>query len=200
VVDQRDVGAGRAQAERHPQRVGDELGAHARRELPADDLAAVGVDDEAEEDDAFPAAQVREIRQPQPIRCGSGEVTVDQVRAARRGRIRGRRAPRAPAALGAHDPSGAHQPLDAVAARGLAGAAQRLVHPPVAVGVVVVGVQRPDDAEQPLIVDVARGPLPAGALVVRGRRHVQDTAHRLDAEAIAVVVDQHAHLVRSASS
>ena len=65
---ERDVGAGPALGERHPQRVEDERGAHVVRELPADDAAAVDVDDEREEHDALPAAQVAEVRDPQPVR------------------------------------------------------------------------------------------------------------------------------------
>jgi hypothetical protein len=57
-MDERDVGSRVALGECHPQGVEDEVGAHVRRELPADDLAAVGVDHEREIDDALPAAQV----------------------------------------------------------------------------------------------------------------------------------------------
>jgi hypothetical protein len=45
VVDQRDSGALVTARERHAQDVEDEVGAHVRGELPADDPAAVGVDD-----------------------------------------------------------------------------------------------------------------------------------------------------------
>jgi hypothetical protein len=49
VMDQLDVGAGAALMQRHPRRVEDQRGAHVAGELPADDPAAVGVDDEREE-------------------------------------------------------------------------------------------------------------------------------------------------------
>jgi hypothetical protein len=65
VVHELDIGAVSATGQRHPQRVGDEIGAHVAGELPADDPPAEGVDDEAEEHDALPAAQVGEVRQPQ---------------------------------------------------------------------------------------------------------------------------------------
>ena len=58
-----------ALAERHPQRVEDEVGAHVAGELPADDLAAVGVEHEREEDEPFPAAQVGEVGDPEPVRA-----------------------------------------------------------------------------------------------------------------------------------
>jgi hypothetical protein len=58
MVDQLDVGAMLAACERHPQRVEHEIGTHVRGELPTHDPAAEGVDDEAEEHHALPAAQV----------------------------------------------------------------------------------------------------------------------------------------------
>jgi hypothetical protein len=53
---QLDVSAGLALGERHPQRIEDEVCAHVRCQLPADDLAAEGVDHEGEEQVALPAA------------------------------------------------------------------------------------------------------------------------------------------------
>jgi hypothetical protein len=61
VVHQGDVGPLVALAEGHPQRVEDQRGAHVRRQLPADDPAAVGVDDEREEHHALPTAQVGQV-------------------------------------------------------------------------------------------------------------------------------------------
>ncbi len=49
----------------HPQRVQDEIRAHVGGELPADDPAAEGVDNEREEDDPLPAAQIGQIGQPE---------------------------------------------------------------------------------------------------------------------------------------
>ena len=50
-------------------------------ELPADDPAAVGVQDEREEHHALPAAQVGEIADPEPIRTVGGEVALHEIRA-----------------------------------------------------------------------------------------------------------------------
>lgn len=61
VVDQLDVGAGTALAERLPQRIKHQVGAHVGGELPADDPAAEGVDHEGEEDEPLPAARVGEV-------------------------------------------------------------------------------------------------------------------------------------------
>jgi len=201
VVHQLDVGAGLAARERHPQCVEDEVGAHVAGELPADDAPRERVDDEAEEHDALPAAQVREVRQPQLVGPGGAEVAIDEVRRARGGRVRRGRAPRLAAALGALDGVLAHQPLDAVAAHVVvAGALERQPHLAVAVGAVVRGVRRLDLREQLLVGDLTLGALARGALVVRGRRRVQDPADRLDAEAAAMLVDVATHLVRSSSS
>ncbi len=46
------------------------------RELPADDLAAVGVDHEAEEHQALPAAQIGEVGEPHLIRPGRLELAL----------------------------------------------------------------------------------------------------------------------------
>ena len=69
VVDEIDVGAGTAGAERHPQGVEDEVGAHVGGELPADDLAREDIDDEGEERNPLPAAQVGQIGDPELIRA-----------------------------------------------------------------------------------------------------------------------------------
>jgi hypothetical protein len=42
------AGPGATLAERHPQRIQDERGAHVASQLPADHAAAVGVEDEGE--------------------------------------------------------------------------------------------------------------------------------------------------------
>jgi hypothetical protein len=187
---ERDVGARAALAERHAQRVEGEGGAHVRGELPADDAAAVGVDDEREEDQALPAAQVGQVGDPQAVGRLDGEVALDEVGPAQRVRIGPSGAPRPPAPLGADDLVRAHQPLHPAARDLLAGAPQRLPHAPVAVGAVVGRVQLADAPEQPLVLHRPRGAPSGGALVVGGRRHAQDPADRLDAEAAAMLVDE----------
>jgi hypothetical protein len=94
----------------------------------------------------------------------------------------------------------AHQPLDAITTDAFAGAPQRLPHPAVAVGVVVGGVDLADAVQEALVAGHARRSLAAGAVVVRGRRHAQGPADRLDAEAAAVLLDESGHFVRSVSS
>src|SRR4051794_20719267 len=70
---------------------------------------------------------------------------------------------------------------------------KRLPHPPVAVGVVVGRMDLTDAIEQPLILDGASRPLAVGALVVGGRRHARGPADGLDAEALAMRVNERAH-------
>src|SRR5215204_59919 len=94
----------------------------------------------------------------------------------------------------------AHQPLDAVAADLDAVARERLPRAPAAVAGVIRGVHRLDAPEQPLVADGPRRSLAGRAVVVGGRRHAQDPADRLDAEATAVLIDKAAHFGRSASS
>jgi hypothetical protein len=95
---------------------------------------------------------------------------------------------------------GAHQPLHAVATDLDALALERQPAATVAIAVKVGGVQTLDLLQQPLVPDRPRRALAAGALVIRGRRHAQGLADRLDAEAAAVLLDEAAHLGRSASS
>src|SRR5215213_6346264 len=113
VMDELDIGAGAAQVERHPQRVEDEIGAHVLGELPADDHPAVDVDHEGEEDRPLPAAHVGEVRTPELVRPGGGELALDEVGPPSRLPIGDRRTPRLPPPFRAADAVGAHQPLNA---------------------------------------------------------------------------------------
>ena len=57
--DEPEVSAGPAGAQRHPERVEDEVGAHVRRELPADHAAAGNVDHERDQERAGSATERR---------------------------------------------------------------------------------------------------------------------------------------------
>src|SRR5215208_6927765 len=200
VVHEPDVGAGCASGERHPQRVEDELATHVLGELPADDHAAVGVDHEREEDDAFPAAQIGEIHEPGLVREARAEVALHEVGRPAGPPVREGRAPRLSPAFGALNAVCAHQSLHPATPDPLAGTPERLPHPPGAVGEVVARIDPPDQLEQPLVLEPALRQLAARALVVRGRRHAQGHADRLDPEADALLVDEAAHLGRCGSS
>jgi hypothetical protein len=146
---EREVRAGLARRERHPQRVEHEIGPHVRRELPADDHPRVDVDDEREEHAPLPRPQIREIADPQSVRCRRGEITLDEIRALLSDRICDRGPPRLPAPLRAPDPRRSHQPRDAVTADLLAVAQQRGVHPPHPIALVVLGEDLADLRHQP---------------------------------------------------
>jgi hypothetical protein len=73
------AGSWSAEALGHLERVEDELGAHVRRELPADDRAAVAVEDEGQVDEAVPGADVGQIGDPLLVRAGRREVELQKV-------------------------------------------------------------------------------------------------------------------------
>src|SRR3954454_1101526 len=95
---------------------------------------------------------------------------------------------------------GAHQALDVVATHREAIALERHPRAPVPGAVGVGRMPTLDLRQQPLVRHGAPGAPSGGALVVRGRRRAQGPADRLDAEAAAVLIDETAHLGRSASS
>ncbi len=194
------VSAGSAEPERHPQRVEHQRGAHVLSQLPADDHPAEHVDDEAEVQHPLPAAQIREIAHPEPVRGAGGEVAPDEIISPRGARVCPSGPPRLPTPLRTDDPVHGHQPLHLTARDWLTGTPQRLPHPPIPVREVVLRVRVADHAEQPLVLHRASGPLAAGTLVVRRRRHAQGLTDGLDPEAVAMGIDIRAHLVRSWSS
>jgi hypothetical protein len=142
----------------------------------------------------------RRCRRPRAHRGPPPGNRVGRDRPALRQRVRLGRAPALAAPLRALDSVHFHQPLHAAARHLLAGAAERLPHPPIAVSVVVGGVQLADPSEQPLIFDCSRRAATAAPLVVRGHRHAQGRTDRLDPEAAAMFVDVAAHFGRSESS
>ena len=77
VVHELDVGAAASTRQSHAQRVEDEVGAHVIGELPANDPAREDVDDEAEVDHALPAANVGEVRDPEPVGAVGAEMAID---------------------------------------------------------------------------------------------------------------------------
>ncbi len=111
VMNERDLLDPLGHGEGHPERVEHEIGTHVRCELPANDLAVVGVDHEREENEALPAAQIGEVRDPELIAAGGAEVALDQVRPPPCRGVGDRRPPRLPAPLRALDLVSAHQPL-----------------------------------------------------------------------------------------
>ena len=151
----------------HLQRVLDEVGTH---------VAAVTVENEAEEPQAFPAPQVREIGDPPRIRAGRGEVALQHIRAIHGMRVRDRRAGRVTAALGSTDALTAHQALHLAARALLALTPQLKPCPAVPVRLVVRLMDLANLRDEPLIFDRPGRPLAGCSLVVRGRRYAQNPA------------------------
>jgi hypothetical protein len=100
--------------ERHVERGQDELRAQMRGHGPADDAAAPRIEHDGEIQEAGPRGDVGDVRDPQPIGPGRGELAIDEVRRRARRLIPHRRTDR-PAAdsLETHGP---HQAGDALAA------------------------------------------------------------------------------------
>src|SRR5436190_18526400 len=67
----------------HPERVEDELAAKVVAHRPADDPAAVDVLNRREEEEALSGLDVLEVADPEPVRLGTREGTVDEVRGRR---------------------------------------------------------------------------------------------------------------------
>jgi hypothetical protein len=79
-----------------------------------------------------------------------------------------------------------------------AGAVNSRLAIPVGLEVLLMG--RPDHLQQPLVRELARGTLTGHSMLKSRRRHAQHPANRLDTEAIAMPVNEHAHFRRSVSS
>jgi hypothetical protein len=97
------------------ERVEDGLGTHVAGELPADDHAAVAVEDEGEIAEAVPGPDVGQIGDPLLVRAGRSEITLEQIAGPfDRGLVRDRRPLLAAAEL-ADERVLAHHPGDLVA-------------------------------------------------------------------------------------
>ncbi len=155
MVHEREISARRAGSQRHPQSVEHQVRAHVPGELPADDAAGERIDHEAEEHRPFPAAQIREIGDPQLVRPPHRELTVDQIGPATSGRIGFRGPPRLPTPLRASQTLLAHQCRDLITTHVHALTLENLVHPPIPIRSIVGLVHIPDPHGQPLVADRA---------------------------------------------
>jgi hypothetical protein len=149
------AGGRAAEMHGHLQRVQDQVGAQVRGGLPADDHAREDVLDERQVEKALAGLEVGEIADPQPIRTVGDKAPLDQVGRARRRLIGDREPVPLAAGLGAAQPVGPHQPLDAAARRRHAMAPQRLPDPVRPIGTVVLLVHDPDALKQPAVLDRA---------------------------------------------
>ena len=95
----------------HLKRVQREVRPQRLRQLPADHAAGEHIDDERGIQPASEGAAVGDVRNPQLVRSGRGEVTFDQVRTIIRATT-GDRGARALGPADASQPRAAHEPLD----------------------------------------------------------------------------------------
>ena len=169
----------------HLERVQREVRPQRLRQLPADHAAGEHVDDERGIHPAGEGAAVGDVRDPQLVRSGRGELPLHQIRVSRGRRIRpGRLHPfRAPCAL---DPCHLHQP------RGLV-AADRDPRPPGRLPELadpvdpVVRLPQLDEPRDQLLVPLGTGGRGAGLSgVVAARSHLQLSADELDSEPATV--------------
>jgi hypothetical protein len=65
---------------RHPQGRQRQVGAQVIAHCPADDLSAVEVQDRGQIEPALIGLDIGDVGEPDPVRRGSGEVALDQVR------------------------------------------------------------------------------------------------------------------------
>src|SRR5882757_2341908 len=71
----------------HAKRIEDQLGADVPGDGPADDTPGVGVHDRCAVQLALRGGVFGDVGQPEPVRCGDGELSVDQVRGGLRVRV-----------------------------------------------------------------------------------------------------------------
>ena len=194
------AGIGSPQAVSHLERVEHQLGPHVRCELPADDLAAVAVEDEGEVDEAVPGADVGQVGDPFLVRPGRGEVTLQEVAGPLGGGLVRDRCPLLRAAQLADQPVFAHHPRDLVAPDVDVAAAEllpRLAGPVHAPAAAACGL----DLDQELAVgELASRRLPGPARVVRAHRHAQRVTDRLDPEGVPPLLHRAGHRRRVGSS
>jgi hypothetical protein len=167
--------------------------------LPADDHAAVDVDDERGVGEPGPGPQIRDIRDPQPVRSRRGELTVDEICWPARRLV----APRRAAGCAPHHPGDrqfTHQALDRAAGHRGALPAKRPpdlaspVHAP-------VGLEDPPDLDLELgVTHRPRRERPGLGRVIGGGGDRQHRADRLDPVEVLVVVDVGDHLGGRGSS
>src|SRR5690625_640099 len=178
----------------HLQRVQGEVGPQRLRQLPADHAAGEHIDDERGIDPARERAAVGDVRDPQLVRSGRGEVTFDQVRTGV-WTVAGERCPRALLSADPAQPLGSHQPFHGAACDRDTFPAQLSVELLRAVDPEVLRVNAPDLNQQLLVPDRPFRGWSGLEGVVGARRDLraccgERAADRLDAELMLVLVDE----------
>ena len=122
---------GLAAGERHRERVDDELGVLMRPCRPANQAAVAEIPDAGEIEGAFVCCELGDVGDPALIRPLGFEVALQHVRG---GRDLGPSAPPLAPRIHAHEPAGAHQPRDPLAADPDPTAAELPLHAEGAIG------------------------------------------------------------------
>ncbi len=168
-----------------------EFGGHAAGRSPADNTAGEGVEYERDVDRPRPGGDVPEVRHPEPVRAGRGEVAVDEI-GRPDGRGVGERGPHSFAPQRPVPAVSCHQPLYRAAGHVVAVAAQMQPHLPGS----VAGDEAllPGGGDQLNDLRIPQRSLRAGATARRrgdrGAVLAQHAADRLDPEHIAVLIDE----------
>jgi len=175
----------------HPERVEHQLGLEVVAHRPADDPAAEDVLDGGEEEKALPGLDVLQVANPEPIRLGAGEVTVDEVRRRQPLRIADGRARPAPLAVGTTQAELAHQPCDPLLAdRDAVAELELRVDPRRTVDLLGLGVDLPDPLGQLAVGELTRArrsPLPGVEALTSD---TDDPAQQGDGELCGLSLDE----------
>jgi hypothetical protein len=165
--------------DRHRQRVEHALRPQIGAHRPADDSATEDVQHHGQVQESRPGRDVGDISDPELVRGRGGKDPLHEVGRGRGGRIPPRR-PDALAPAHAHQPLGAHQPRDALAAHADPVLPQILMNPRYPVGAVRARVELTDLGHHDSIrLRPLRG-LPVPPPVVPARRDPQDATLRRD--------------------
>ena len=192
--------SGPASGQRHVQGAGDEPGIEPGGEAPAHDPPAPDIGDGGEVAEPRPGRQVRDVRNPQPVGPGRGEVALDEVGGRGRhpvGDGGGDEAPAADAGQGLL----AHEPRDPLAAGVVAGLAQLGVDPGRAVGAPAPGIGLADPAGQLAVGEGVGGRAASAPGVVAARGDTKRAAQQPYRVGRLLLLDEavHGHRVRSDS-
>jgi hypothetical protein len=180
-----------ASGDRHSERVDDELCFEVVAHRPADNAAAVRVEDDREKQPALTGRQVGDVSEPQLVRSSGREAATDEVRCRRSRRIGDRRAAPFPSPRDTFQLELAHQPGDPLAADPDPVRLPQLgMHPRRPIGLERTGEDPPDQRCEACIAQCSprRAALPPG--VVAGTSDTEHPAQQGDGMLCFLRVDQ----------
>ena len=204
VVNQAAAMSGPSVVQRLLQSVEHEVGVRRPADAPADDIAGIDIDHERHVDEARPGGDISEVRDPEPVRRWSLELSIDLVERTRHRLITDRRANRLAAnnALEAESP---HQTDDSATGDVVPLASELTPHFAYTVDAEVLFEDPPDLDLQGEIASRTLGqqgriPSLGQVIVVGGGGDRQHFADRLDPELRPVIVNEGDHRLSGRSS